>query len=442
MTFQSELSQEDLSQAGLPQAELSNLNHQATSQVSRYSGFSWLDKLTRLPKQFRQSLLTIICCLFLVVSAASYSQPTYAAGQSSQSNSSDSKKQQLKQLQQQINQLKKKLKETRQQYRGEQQSLQNNEIRIAKLNRQLDKLNLQLKDSDKQSKQLRNQRNQMQGKVSQQKQQLAQQLESAWQNGSQEQLKLMLNQQDPQKVGRMLVWYDYFNKARVKAIADLQQSQQKLKQTETLLAEKQLSLRQLRQQQSSDKQKLDQQAKQRKNLLAKLNKQLKSQKSRLSQKQTDQKTLQKLIDTLQISWHELNKKINKKPFRKLKGKMKWPVSGNRLNNYNSWREKGQLRWKGIRIAANAGRNVRAISHGRVVFADWLRGFGLLLILDHGDGYMTLYGYNQSLNKEVGDWVNARDILATVGQSGGQKRNALYFEMRKNGKPFNPVGWVR
>ncbi|PVZ68133.1 murein hydrolase activator EnvC family protein [Pelagibaculum spongiae] len=438
MTFQSEPSQADRSLV-----ELSNLSGRATSQVSRYSGFSWLGKLAHLPEQFRQSLLTIICCLFLVVSAASYSQSTYAAtNQSSQNSSSDGKKQQLEQLKRQINQLKKKLKETRQQYRGEQRSLQQNEIQIAKLSRQLDKLNLQLKDSDKQIKQLRSQRNQMQGKVSQQKQQLAQQLESAWQNGSQEQLKLMLNQQDPQKVGRMLVWYDYFNKARVKAIADLQQSQKKLKQTETLLAEKQLNLRQLRQQQSSDKQQLDQQAKQRKTLLAKLNKQLKSQKSHLSQKQTDQKALQKLIDTLQISWHELNQQINKKPFRKLKGKMKWPVSGNRLNNYNSWREKGQLRWKGIRIAANAGRNVRAISHGRVVFADWLRGFGLLLILDHGDGYMTLYGYNQSLNKEVGDWVNARDVLATVGQSGGQKRNALYFEMRKNGKPFNPVGWVR
>jgi septal ring factor EnvC (AmiA/AmiB activator) len=106
------------------------------------------------------------------------------------------------------------------------------------------------------------------------------------------------------------------------------------------------------------------------------------------------------------------------------------------------RNAGKLKWNGVLIKASEGKDVRAVSHGRVAYADWLRGYGLLLIVDHGDGYMSLYGHNQALYKETGEWIEAGEVIATVGQSGGQQEAALYFEIRHNGKPSNPARWCK
>jgi septal ring factor EnvC (AmiA/AmiB activator) len=130
------------------------------------------------------------------------------------------------------------------------------------------------------------------------------------------------------------------------------------------------------------------------------------------------------------------------PFAKLRGRLNWPSRGKLITRYGSARKVGKLKWQGVNISAPEGTEVRAISHGRVAFSDWLRGFGLLTIIDHGDGYMSLYGGNQSLFKEVGDWVEAGEAIASVGNSGGRQDSALYFEIRHNGKPSNPLKWCR
>ncbi len=112
-----------------------------------------------------------------------------------------------------------------------------------------------------------------------------------------------------------------------------------------------------------------------------------------------------------------------------------------MHDFGQPRVSDQLRWNGVVLAAPRGREVRAVYHGRVVFADWLAGLGLLLVVDHGGGYMTLYGYNETILKNAGDWVAPGDVIATVGDSGGQPRAALYFEIREGARPVNPRQWV-
>jgi murein hydrolase activator len=129
------------------------------------------------------------------------------------------------------------------------------------------------------------------------------------------------------------------------------------------------------------------------------------------------------------------------PFEDLKGRLALPVRGELANRYGSPRSDGGLTWRGLFIAAKAGEEVRAVAPGRVVFADWLRGFGNLLILDHGDGYMSLYGYNETLYKQVGQTIAGGDVVAAVGNSGGSADSGLYFELRHQGKPFDPLTWV-
>ena len=130
------------------------------------------------------------------------------------------------------------------------------------------------------------------------------------------------------------------------------------------------------------------------------------------------------------------------PFAKLKGKLNWPVHGDLLTQFGGNKPNTQLKWRGVVIDAAAGIQVHAISDGRVVFADWFRNLGLLIIIDHGDQYMSLYGYNQSLLKKTGDWVLPGEAIAFAGDSGGQLRSGVYFEIRHSGTPVNPKKWCR
>ena len=132
---------------------------------------------------------------------------------------------------------------------------------------------------------------------------------------------------------------------------------------------------------------------------------------------------------------------SEEPFARLKGQLAWPVQGKIAGDYGKLRGGGPMRWTGVLLEAAQGTAVRAIYHGRVAFADWLPGLGLLMIVDHGEGYMSLYGHNEALLKEPGDWVEPGETLAQVGDTGGQARPSLYFEIRRNGAPVNPHQWM-
>ncbi|HYQ71941.1 MAG TPA: peptidoglycan DD-metalloendopeptidase family protein, partial [Gammaproteobacteria bacterium] len=178
-------------------------------------------------------------------------------------------------------------------------------------------------------------------------------------------------------------------------------------------------------------------------VLAGLQTGLKDKSAELSGLEQDAKRLQKLVESLRLAISDIPAASGTyKSLRELKGKLRWPVKGKIVRRFGSTQAAGKISSRGVQIASETGADVRAIARGRVVFADWLRGFGLLLIIDHGGGYMSLYGQSSSLYKEVGDAVEGNEVIAAVGNSGGFSVPGLYLELRRKGRPFDPGPWFK
>lgn len=277
-----------------------------------------------------------------------------------------------------------------------------------------------------------------QGEIDKLSKQLADQIRVAYAIGQKEKLKLLLNQQDPVLSSRMMVYFNYFNKERLKKLADLDAAVQRLdqldkqKQTETELLEQDLERK------KSEQAVLDEARKQRNELLVKIGTDFSSSEQQLSQLQESENRLKSLMASLPVTEEELaadagqGKELSssvedpsepKADFSSLKGKLPWPVSGKLVHKFGSARTEGT--WDGVLIDANEGLEIKAVTAGKVVYAEWMRSYGLLIIIDHGQGYMTLYAFNQSLYKQVGDLVATGDVIASVGQSGGRSQSGLY-----------------
>jgi septal ring factor EnvC (AmiA/AmiB activator) len=273
------------------------------------------------------------------------------------------------------------------------------------------------------------------------RQTLERDLRSAYTSGRQQRIKLLLNQQEPALIGRMMNYHGYFTRARAARLQKLRATLARIDGIEHALVEQQADIKQLRLQQREKSQQLEaEQLKQRK-LLAQLQRDMQVKKIELSTLQQDEQRLQSLVQSLQQAMRDVAPEDGEFiSLRHFKGKLHWPVAGRITRRYGTTHSFGGLQYRGVHIAARAGADVHAIAAGRVAFADWLRGFGLLLIIDHGDGYMSLYGQNRSLYKDVGDWVKRGDVVASTGSSGGQQQDGLYLELRKDGQPFNPTAW--
>jgi septal ring factor EnvC (AmiA/AmiB activator) len=181
----------------------------------------------------------------------------------------------------------------------------------------------------------------------------------------------------------------------------------------------------------------------RRQVIVQLQSQMQSRATQLGTLEQDQQRLQKLVQSLTLALQEIPQDDTQyTSLRQLKGKLRWPVVGRITRSFGAKEAQGSLQARGVQIATQTGVDVRAIARGRVAFSDWLRGFGLLLIIDHGEGYMSLYGQNRSLYKDVGEWVERGETIAAAGDSGGQAGTGLYLELRKNGKPFNPAPWFK
>lgn len=180
----------------------------------------------------------------------------------------------------------------------------------------------------------------------------------------------------------------------------------------------------------------------RKSTLAKLNTRITRQNLALSQLKEDKAELERILEEVTQALASMKLPGNNQPFASFRGKLSWPVSGKISHRFGSSRVAGKLNWDGVMINAAGGTQVKAIYHGRIVFSDYLRGHGMLLIIDHGDGYMSLYAHNQILYKVAGDWVSEGETIATVGSTGGRSAPGLYFEIRHRGKPDNPAKWCR
>jgi septal ring factor EnvC (AmiA/AmiB activator) len=265
---------------------------------------------------------------------------------------------------------------------------------------------------------------------------LNKQIRAAYNTSQPNFVKVLLSQQDPASFSRSSVYFHYFNQARQQQLSDIDTILQNLTTDQKSLLAAQKKQQQLYDKQQQKKQALQQQSQQRQATLVALDKKIASQDARLTLLQEQEQALNSLLQSLTTSPHNTYK-----AFAKRAGSLTWPVKGKLLARFGSNRKLGKLRWQGIMIATPAGKDVVASAPGQVVFSDWLRGFGLLMIIDHGDQYMTLYGNNETLLKQVGDNVVSGELIAQSGDKGIRQYAGLYFELRHKGNPKNPLKWL-
>ena len=272
---------------------------------------------------------------------------------------------------------------------------------------------------------------------------LAGQIRAAHMIGQQEPIKLLLNQRDPGQTGRVLVYYQYFGRARATQIAAIDAHLAGLAQLDAELAVQEERLAALEEQQKGEVTRLQSGRERRGRALVSLEAESKNRARQLERLKEQQEGLEKLVRELRRALERIDKfpTDSKDAFAKLRGKLAWPVAGKLVAAFGQTRA-GGVKWDGMLLTGVHGAPVRAVYHGRVVYADWLSGLGLLTIIDHGDGYLSLYGHNERLYKEVGERVTAGDTIATLGDSGGRPRPELYFEIRKAGRPVDPRPWFK
>jgi len=274
-----------------------------------------------------------------------------------------------------------------------------------------------------------------------QQEQIALELRAAYRMG-QPRIKILLNQDDPNTLARVLAYYRYFFQAHNEHIDKYREILAELEELKPAILSLASQLEKAGQHLARQQQDLVQAKRSRERAVTKLLASIAGRGGQLKQLQQDQRELERLLEAIVEAVVNLTMPADYKAFAAAKGSMPWPVSGRASHRFGKSRNAGKMRWQGVTIPAKEGTQVTAIHHGRVVYADWLRGSGLLLIIDHGDGYMSLYAHNQSLLREVGEWVSAGTAISTVGSSGGQDASAVYFEIRYRGKPTNPANWCR
>ena len=347
----------------------------------------------------------------------------------------------LDRLQKSINKIQQHLKQTRNHRGHTLTDLRKLEGEISSNASALKKTESKIKKLNKRITQLKKNLKSLSRKLKKQRSILSEQLRAAYALGVQQNIKILLNQQDPAELGRIQAYFNYLNKSReheiqqfINSIKSKQQQEQEL--SSNLISQKTAMTKRKKQKRSLKKQRLK-----REQLLTQLNNKIKNQEQTLTGLESSRNRIEDLLHSLGQLLADIPSAPNEdKPFKHQKGALPWPIKGPFLARYGQSRNKGDLRWKGILIGSAYGTSVRAVSHGRVAFSDWLQGFGFITIIDHGDGYMSLYGHNESNFKQAGDWVRAGEVIASTGDSGGQPKPGLYFEIRSRGKPIDPYQW--
>lgn len=258
--------------------------------------------------------------------------------------------------------------------------------------------------------------------------------------GQQEYLKLLLGNDDPNQVARDLRYYEYIARNRAAVLASLRDNLSALQEVTEQSRLKSEEIAALRAQALTQQQLLEQDKHARQQMLGKIAAQLQQQRRELGRLQRNESRLSQLVQ--QLANVLPGEGTNETAFKKLKGKLALPVKGKPGNQFGARRPESGMLWTGWFLRAAAKQPVKAVAGGRVAYADWLRGYGNLLIIDHGQGYLSLYGNNETLYKQVGDSLRAGDTVAAVGSSGGNEDSGLYFELRFEGKPFDPKPWIR
>lgn len=274
--------------------------------------------------------------------------------------------------------------------------------------------------------------------------QLGQQLNAAYRLGRQSRLKLLLNLESATHLTRMLAYHERFSRQRAALISDIQQQLQALADIRAGIVQQRERSRALDRQYQTELETLAEQQRQRQTLAGDIRAELGNIDSRIAELQLNQQELETLLANLQDLFADIPEELATRPFAELRGELAWPVAVNRprLSARFGQRRATGVDWSGIFIDVPEGRPVHAVAHGRVAFADWLRGFGWLVIIDHNDGYMSLYGNNGQLQQQAGNWVTAGEQVAVSGSGfGADLRSGVYFELRRDGRAYNPEPWL-
>ncbi len=351
-------------------------------------------------------------------------------------------KAQLAQLQRQITLLNNELSSVKSQRETLLRELQQAEVALGRLAQQARATRQSIADIEQELIGLESQKGELEAKGEAQRERIAAELVTAWKMGRQQQLKVLLNQEQPHTVARAMSYYRYFFDARQTLIegyrqnlAELNTVQQQIEHSRQALTEREAEL-------IEQSKALQGRQTERQQAAERLAANIAAKGDELKQLQKNQRELEQLLETIENAVVDIKLPEGFEAFAEGRGKMPWPVGGKPSNRFGHKRNAAGMRWQGVNIPARAGTTVSAIHQGRVVYADWFRGSGLLLIIDHGDGYMSLYAHNQSLLREVGEWVKAGTPISTVGDNGSLDQSGVYFEIRHQGKPVDPARWCR
>jgi len=348
--------------------------------------------------------------------------------------------QSLKKISQKIADLQSNLTQEEQHLNADQESLKKTETDISSLQLSINNTHSEIKKNINDYKELAAQSQQYQAQLKESKALLSQLLKTTYKLGKTPYLKLILNQKDPTKVSRALNYYHYINEEQFKAMQHLQSVVEKLNNTQQNLLQKTKTLETLKLQQEAQKTALNNSFASRETLITNESQHIQTQKSELIHLKDNKVALEKTLHALPNDQINNLSKSNHVNFTNLKNHLPWPTRGHLLQGFNTPIANSELTWNGVLIKAPLNQRVTAVANGKVVFANWLPGYGFLIILHHGEGYMTLYGRNQTLTKKIGEWVTQNETIATVGMSGGYDQPALYFAIRHNTEPLNPTQW--
>lgn len=317
--------------------------------------------------------------------------------------------------------------------------LENIEVNAGQLLTQLKDTHQKLSTQKKKLMQLHIQEKINEYKLNQQQNTLAQQIRTAYMLGRQPYLKLLLNLNEANKINRILTYYQYIYHNQIQSIVKIHKILTHIHRNQYQIQQEYQLLDALNEKQQDEHIELKLTLKNRQSLVNQINNQIKSKSQQLTQLVDNKRRLE---ETLYKIENMRGFYLFKRNFAQLRGKLPWPTKGKILNYFGTKINESELRWDGVLIDAPMGQPIRAIANGKIVFAKWLAGYGLLLIINHGKGYMTLYGRNHTLYKKVGDIVSAGEIIATVGETGGYQSPALYFSIRHNANPVNPMRWCK
>ncbi len=312
---------------------------------------------------------------------------------------------------------------------------------ISKLTRERRSLREQVKEQQQRLAGLQSEERELSQTLERQRESLRKQIRTAWMEGDAPAVKVLLNEINPDNIARAMTYYEYLSRDTVRRLETFQKNLQELKVTQAAVQSTRTELAKTEEGVIQRQQGLKASRQERQKTLIALNQDIRSRRSEKDELESDRKRLEKLLSEVQQAIANIPSPNESQPFPSLRNKLPWPAQGKVTSRFGDKYADGKLSRNGLLIQTGEDAEVKAIHYGRVVFANWLRGFGLITIIDHGDGYMTLYGHSSSLFTSPGDWVAAGEAIALAGRTGGTENPALYFEVRHNGKPDNPARWL-